>query len=297
MFGILAASWLALYQFLGVNSGFATSFSLLQQLWDLYGNPAADLEYAKLIPLAIIMLLWHKRDRLAAAGPGPRWPGVFLMGLALLAHLAGFSSQQSTLSTLALFAGIYSLMGIVWGAGVMREAFFPFFLLFFCVPLGSIMDDGTFKLRLLATRLTFFVSHTVLGVPLAIDGTTLTTPGGRAFEVIAACSGLRSFTALLVVTIIYAMTGLTRLWKRVFIVGVTVPLAIGCNVLRLSAMVVAHRAFGPRAGKFVHDTDWIITYGVAIAVIMVLGHLLREKDTPPQEENPATGEVIESCSA
>ncbi len=197
---------------------------------------------------------------------------------------------------LGLFLGLFSLVGVVWGSGVMWEAFFPFFLLAFCVPLGSVMDDGTFWLRLFATRLTFFVSHTLLGVPLAIDGTTLTTPDRTAFEVIAACSGLHSFTALLVVTIIYAMTGLRRFWKRILLVGATIPLAIGCNVLRLSAMVVAHRAFGARAGKFVHDTDWIITYGVAIVAIMVLGHLLREKDIPPAEEKTVPGNPIESCA-
>jgi exosortase len=176
----------------------------------------------------------------------------------------------------------------------MFETFFPFFLLFFCIPLGSIMDDGTFWLRLLATKLTFFVSHTLLGVPLARDGTTLTTPGGSAFEVIAACSGLHSFTALLVVTIIYAMTSLRRFWKRILIVSVTVPLAIGCNVLRLSAMVVAHRAFGARAGEFVHDTDWIITYGVAIVVIMLMGHWLRERNAAPPPEKMARLEPLEA---
>ena len=281
-FAILLLSWLGLFQFFGVSSGAWThNYSLPARLWMLYDSPGADLEYAKLVPFAVLALLWHKRDRFAAVVPGPRWPSLVLLGFALALHVVGFLAQQESISTIALFLGLYSLVGVVWAWGVMREAFFPFVLFAFCIPLGSLMDTLTFRLRVIATVLTEFVSHTLLDVPLTRQGTALIKPNGHAFEVVAACSGLHSFTALLVVTTIFAMVSLKTFARRAFLIAITVPLAVACNVLRLTAMVVADRAFGPKAGAFVHDTDWILTYGIAIASIMFLGHWLREKSPPP----------------
>jgi len=279
IFAVLLLCWIALFQFYGLSThAWTGDRSLFERLWSLYSTPGSDSEFAKLVPFAILALLWHKRECLAAAAEGPRWPALAALGLALALHLVGFIAQQESISAMALFLGLYSLIGLAWGWNVMKVAFFPFFLLAFCLPLGSLMDTMTFRLRLIATTLTQFVSHGLLDVPLKQEGTTLLKPDGHAFEVVAACSGLRSFTALLVVTTIYAMIALRTFGKRAFLVAVTIPLAIGCNVLRLTAMVVADRAFGPRFGEFVHDSDWIFTYGIAIATIMVLGHWLRGKD-------------------
>jgi exosortase len=277
IFGALLGCWLALFWFLGVSTQTWTgNLSLLTFLWRQYGLPATDSEFAKLIPFAVLALLWHKRDRLAATAPGPRWPALplFILGLGL--HIIGFLAQQETISTLGFFIGLYSLIGLTWGVGIMKETFFPFFLFAFCVPTGSVIDTITFWLRMISTTLTEFLSHDVLGVPLVQQGTILIKPDHHAFEVIAQCSGLRSFMALLVITIIYSMVSFQNWGKRVLLVAVTVPLAVSCNVLRLTAMVVADRAFGIRAGELVHDSDWIFTYGIAIAVIMALGHWLRE---------------------
>jgi exosortase len=282
IFAVLFIAWIALFHFDGLSTqAWTGNHSLLDRLWELYSSPGSDSEYAKLVPLAILALLWHKRERLAATAARARWPALAILGVALGLQLVGFLAQQESISAMGLFLGLYSLLGLAWGWEVMKEAFFPFFLLAFCVPLGSLMDTVTFWLRMTATTLTQFVSHDLLGVPLMQQGTTLLKPDGRAFEVVAACSGLRSFTALIVVTTIYAMVALRKIPKRALLIAVTIPLAIGCNVLRLTAMVVADRAFGVRAGEIVHDSDWIFTYGIAIASIMVIGHWLREKDESP----------------
>jgi exosortase len=282
IFLVLFISWIALFQFLGVSTqSWTGNLSLLSRLWMLYSVPDSDTGFAKLIPPAILFLLWHKRERLAATAAGPRWPALLLLAMALGFHLVGFLAQQESISSVALFLGLYSLVGLAWGSGVMLEAFFPFCLLLFCVPTGSAMETLTFWLRMIATTLTQFVSHDILSVPLVQHGTTLVKPDGNAFEIVAACSGLHSFTALLVITIIYAMVSLHGLGRRALLIGITVPLAVICNVLRLTAMVVADRAFGAKAGHMVHDSDWIFTYGVAIAVIMLLGNFLAEKSPPP----------------
>jgi len=281
IFAVLLLAWIALFQFYGISTPNSRgNYSLWIWLWDAWGNPVFDSAHGKIVPVAIAFLLWHKRDRLTASLGGARWPALAVLALSLLFHLAGFLTQQQRLSAIGLFLGFYSFVGLAWGWGAMKEAFFPLFLFAFCVPLGSFMDQLTLSLRLTASTLTRIIAGDILGVPLRQIGTTLMKPSGASFEVAAACSGLRSFTALLALTTIFAMVQLRKPWKRATIILMTVPLAVACNVLRLVVMVVADQAFGARAGHFAHDVDWIFTYGLAIACIMLMLWWLGEKKEP-----------------
>lgn len=281
IFGGLLVGWLALFQAYGLSTlAWTGNYSLFSRLWGLYSAPDSTIEHAKIVPLAIIALLWHKRSELAAIPLSARWPGLVLFTVAIGLHLLGFLAQQESISTVALFLGLYSLVGLAWGWRVMRETFFPFVLFAFCVPLGPLMATFTFWLQMVATALTAFVSHDVLGVPLRLQGTSLIKPDGSAFEVIGACSGLHSFMALLLITLVYAMVALRKGWKRAMMIGVSIPLAIGCNVVRLVSIVIADKAFGSRASAVAHESDWIITYGVALLSLMALSHWLSEKESP-----------------
>jgi hypothetical protein len=46
-------------------------------------------------------------------------------------HIAGFLLQQPLISIVALFAGIYALMGLAWGREWLRHSAYPFFLFVF----------------------------------------------------------------------------------------------------------------------------------------------------------------------
>src|SRR5258706_15338397 len=105
-----------------------------------------------------------KRDQLLPAQKGHWWLGLVLLGFALLVHAAGFVVQQTRISVIAFIVGLYALMGLTWGPRWLRASFFPFFLLFLCVPLSAVADTITVPLRLLATTITSFFCHIVLGI-------------------------------------------------------------------------------------------------------------------------------------
>ena len=140
--GLLGA-WLALFHFLGNSTlGYAPTHSL--PLWLYYtsvGNSKSLLEadgaYVLLVPFVVLFLMWFKRRELIALQLRPWWPGLGLVGLGLGFHLLGYAVQQPRLSILALITGIYGLMGLAWGPVWLRATFFPFFLLGFCIPVGS----------------------------------------------------------------------------------------------------------------------------------------------------------------
>src|SRR3972149_301392 len=137
-FGLLAA-WLALFHFLGNSTfGYVNTPSLPGWMLNAYRGNDWDEGRGVMIPLVVLALMWWKRKELLALPLGLWWPGLALVAFALVLHVLGYMIQQPRVSIVALFAGIYGLLGAAWGWRFMRASFFPFFLFAFCIPFGSL---------------------------------------------------------------------------------------------------------------------------------------------------------------
>ncbi len=211
------------------------------------------------------------------------------MVAALLLHLLGFLVQQTRLSVVSFYLGIYGLIGTIWGWRMLKAIFFPFFLFAFCVPLGTLAETITFPLRIVATNITTWVSQHLLGVTVIQSGNKILDAQGLfQYEVAAACGGLRSLTATLALASIYAFITLERPWRRAVMILSALPLAVAGNVLRLTMIILAAEAFGQKAGMWVHDNSILslLPYVPAFLGLGALGALLRE--SPPQSSPPPT---------
>ncbi len=278
IFFSLLAAWFLLFQFLGHCSfNFAKTPSLFEWMYNAYNTEALDSKHGQVIPFVVLALLWVRREALLQTMGGVWWPGLFLLAVALAMHLLGYFAQQPRLSIVAFYFGLYALCGLAWGRGFLRATFFPFILFAFAIPLGTFVEPLTFKLQLLAARATTWVTHDLLDIKLERIGTKLLDAHGTPYEVVAACSGIRSFFALLAITVIFAMLEFKSLWRRALIIFFTIPLAFVCNVLRLSALIVAAQAYGPKAGYYVHESFWIVTYTISVGSLFLVARWLREK--------------------
>jgi exosortase len=279
----LFASWCVLFQFFGISSfNFGTNTpSLFQWMYNAWNAPMMDSGQGNLIPFVVVILLWVKRQELAETIRGVWWPALAPMGLALLVHIFGFLVQQPRISMVGLFLGIYSLVGLVWGWKTMKASFFPFVLFAFCVPLGTFVQSLTLPLRLLATKMTFLTCNPGLGIPVLQHGTELYDKAGSMyFDVAPACSGIRSFVALLAVTTIFSMLSFKTFWKRALMIGLTIPLVLIFNVIRLVAIILATQAINKSAGLFVHEWFGFVTYMMATVCLLGVAHWLRDKTLP-----------------
>ena len=79
----------------------------------------------------------------------------------MVLHILGYALQQPRISIVALFTGIYGLMGLAWGREWLRKSFFPFFLFVFCIPLGGQAKFITVPLQLLVSWLVAVAAHIV----------------------------------------------------------------------------------------------------------------------------------------
>ena len=155
-FAVLAAAWVSLFCFWGNSTlGYTHSPSLLGWMWNAYLPTEHDInddQHGMLIPFVVAALFWWKRKELMAVRVQSWWPGFLVVVAALILHVLGYVVQQPRISILALFAGIFGLMGLAWGPQWLRTSFFPFFLFAFCIPLGSLADNITFNMRLMVCK-------------------------------------------------------------------------------------------------------------------------------------------------
>ena len=287
----LFAAWLILFHFLGNSTlGYFNTSSLLEWMKIVYNQEGSDDGHGILIPFAVIGLFWWKRKELLAIPQKTWWPSLIIVAFALVTHAFGFLVQQPRISIVALFVGIYGLIGLSWGFGWLKASFFPMVLFVFCVPVGGYVEQITLPLRIFATNITYIVAHDVFGLSIIKKGTQLFDANGAYnYDVAAACSGIRSLISLLALTTIYSMMTFKSNWKRLLVISMAVPLAVASNVLRLTCIVVAAEAFGQKAGDFVHEWSGFLTYAVAIAAMLLMGKWLGERKplTATPEDKPS----------
>lgn len=288
IFGGLLAGWVLLFQFYGCVSSMAGhNHSLFTWMWQKWSDPSNDASHAKLIPFVTLYLLWARRERFARSCAEAWWPGLLMVAMALGLHVIGFVVQQPRFSMVALFSGAWGLIGLVWGWETLKLTFFPFFIFGFCVPVGGTFALGlTLQLRLMAANATAFVAHNLLDVDVVRAGTALHDPAGHwNYDVAAACSGIRSFVALLAISTIFSVLTMRKLWKRAVLILLTIPLSLICNIFRLTTIILASEAFqkngdSEAAGRFVDAWFGYVTYAVAIGLLLLAGRLLKEKPSP-----------------
>ena len=297
LFAGLLLAWVALFHFFGNPTlGYINTRSMFDWLRNSYVQSTDD-NFGMFIPLVVLALLWWKRDELRAAEKKIWWPplGLFLLGVML--HLVGYTVQQTRLSVVGFFFGLYGIMGLLWGWGMLRATFFPFFLFAFTVPLTGEMEGLTLPLRHLATKITVLASH-VMGIDVVQEGTLMKDRAGHfSYNVEAACSGLRSLTTMLMLGCIFGFTAFRSNWKRALLIFSALPLAVCGNVLRLLGIVlaanwkydqmtqaqrpVAEAAEAAQAlGSYVHEHAVLklVPYIPAFVGMMLLARWLREDE-------------------
>jgi exosortase len=290
LFFILLLAWLALFHFWGNSTlGYKSTPSLFGWLDYCYQTP--DDAHGQLIPFVVLALFWWKRESLLKIPKGHWWPALIGVVLALMLHIVGFKIQQTRVSVAAFFLGLYGIMGIVWGRPWLLHSFFPFFLFGFCIPLRTLSDEITFPLRLMATSTSAWISQTILGINVMRQGTILFDANGSyQYEVAAACSGLRSLIAIIVLATIYGFMNYGGAGRRLLIIAAALPLAVVGNILRLLVIIIAAETFGQSAGNYAHESALfsLLPYVPVFAGLPLLGYYLREPDA--SGITPVTGE-------
>nr|AAO85848.1 putative membrane protein [Sphingomonas elodea ATCC 31461]AAP57693.1 GelM [Sphingomonas elodea ATCC 31461] len=211
-----------------------------------------------------------------------RQPGnLFLGGLALLLALCIYTGGRvfdfSSIETLGLVATLVAAGFLYFGGRAIRATWFPVLWLFFLVPPpGWAVDRVTAPLK-------EFVSYAATGLlsrfdyPILREGVTLYV-GPYQLLVEDACSGLRSLSSLVVVTLLYIYIKNKPSWRyALFIAALVIPVAVFTNVLRIIILVLITYHMGDEAAQsFLHVSTGMVMFVVALLCIFAIDWVVEQ---------------------
>ncbi len=254
---------------------------LLYWLADLWYNDA-DMGHGFFVPLIAGYIAWQKRSQIEGLAPEPNWWGAVVMlwgALQLYIGTLGAETYSARTSLVISIAGAVLLLG---GKKYLRIFWFPIFLLFFMIPIPSVIyNEITFPLQLLASRVAEN-AISALGIPIIREGNVLEL-ASQKLDVVEACSGIRSLLTLTFLSLVYGYFCEKRTWLRVVLFFSTIPIAITANAARVTLTgVIANFKPELAEGLFHEAQGWVI-FMVAFAIlagvhqVLVRGAKMMEK--------------------
>jgi exosortase len=162
----------------------------------------------------------------------------------ILLFLAGTVAAEFFTRRMAVLLTLAGLVLYYRGGNQLRAWWLPFFLVGFTIPLPEVvLNSITLPLQLLASRIAVVLLES-RHVPVALAGNVILLPGQELF-VAEACSGLRSLSALLGLTLLIGGTTLRWTSTRVVLLLLAIPAAIAANAFRVFGTGFGAYYFGP----------------------------------------------------
>ncbi|MET0308815.1 MAG: exosortase V [Sphingomonas sp.] len=257
--GAIAGYWFAVLGLLAL--AIPTFITLARQVWSSEGGVHGPIVLA-----TGIWMLWRQSGAVASlARPGNMVLGLPMLVLALLIYTAGRVFDFISIETAGLVCTAFAAAYLYFGGRALRAIWFPVLWLFFLIPPpGWVVDRLTAPLKEFvsfgATKFLLLFDY-----PILRQGVTLFI-GPYQLLVEDACSGLRSLSSLVVVTLLYIYIKNKPSWRYSLLVVLwIIPVAVVANIIRIVILVLITYYWGDAAAQsFLHSTAGIVMFVVAL---------------------------------
>lgn len=251
--------------------GFWPAFEKLVIRWNSDEN-----SYCYLIIPLFLYLCWENKKKFNFRRFSWNRLGLIPVLLSILIMATGEFGSMETILYTGIYGCFVGIMFILYGLRL-RRLLFPLLILSFIIPLPPFLGRMlTFNLKLAAS--TFSVGFLrMAGVSVLQDGNIIEI-GITQLQVVDACSGLRYFVPLILMALLFGYFYTKRLWQKVGLLLVVLPLSIVVNGLRIFFTGMLHIWGHPElAEDFFHDFSGWVVFMIAGAVLygvtMALRHL------------------------
>lgn len=272
---------------------YAPNLQELATLWVREPNYSHGI----LVPAIAAWLLWRRRSLLARAERSQSEGWVWgLLGLAAVLAVRAwlFARNETWFENLTLLPALAMAWIAVAGWKSLRWSWPGLLFLLFMFPLPGRVDGWlAMPLQRLATVASGQWLH-AMGINALIEGNVLTVAGHK-LEVARACNGLSMMLTLTCVTATVVVLLELRLWQRIVLLASAVPVALFCNILRITATGVSCVIF--KDNPEIIDTyahDWAgyammpVGFGLVLLEAKLLSRLVVEVDDDVEERLKAS---------
>lgn len=227
-----------------------------------------DAEHGLLIAPIAIWLAW--RDGVAKhTNPAPKW-GATIIALGIVLYILGRAGGVATVPRVALVIGLVGLTMWYGGWRQIVHWWLPFALLILTIPVPeTIISAITLPLQGIAASMGAEMLSW-RSIPVMLSGNIIHLPGQMLF-VSEACSGLRSLTALISLALLAGALFLKYPLTRVFLLGLSVVVAIMINGFRVFLTGFLVYFIDPALGEgFMHLTEGYLLFIVSFLILAAI---------------------------
>jgi exosortase len=260
----------------------ATFWPNLRRLWEKT-NPftgEANWGHAIAVPFIGFYYLYVHRDELRSTPIKTAWSGlVILLGGVLVFGYGIWPGQNDFIKDFGMVVTLFGVVTMLCGWRVLRLAAFPILFLICAIPWpGLVYSRVAGPLQQLAAQVAVWVldiarvdSPSVFGTKISyvVAGQT------RTLNVAEACAGLRSLMTFIAVGGAVAFLSSRALWQKVIVMASAVPIAIFCNVMRVSGQGLIDRYVSHELSEgFAHQFVGLVMLVPAFLFILLIGWML-----------------------
>lgn len=231
-------------------------------------TPEGDQSYGALVPVIALALFIYHREALKKAPPGGHTLGLPLLAIGILLYILAVRCLNPRMAMASIPFLLYGGIQFAWGRAAARVVLFPCVFLMFMIPVAA-LEQATSRLQFIITGAVGWLSH-LLGISILAVGTTLTaTDGSFNFEIAEGCSGIRSLTAMTMLTAVFVHLTQDRLWKKGIIFSCSLGFAIVGNIGRIFSIVLLAKFYDPKlAAGLYHEYSGFLFFPIAIMAMI-----------------------------
>ena len=222
----------------------------------------------------IIYMFWNKREFLTENIGRHSYLSVLLVVFSIIIYLISLQLQIPTITSLATVMTILSILVYLSGVKSLKKLITPIILLVIIIPIpNQIYSMLTLPLQLKASQASELIIR-LLNVPVLREGNVIDIPG-KSFQVVEACSGMRSIITLVTLSLIIAYFTLTKNISKLLLLASSIPVAFLVNIIRVVVMVLAFHFFKmDLTSGTVHSIMGIVIFGIALLILFMLTRIL-----------------------
>lgn len=211
-----------------------------------------------LLPPLALYITWISRKQIFGLPVEPDSHGLLLTGFSCFVFVLGKLASEFFLTRISFVILLAGFILTFWGSRRLRALGFPLLLLATMVPLPVMFYNSVAApLQLFASKAATQIVE-ALGVTVFRDGNIIQL-AGISLGVAEACSGLNSLSALVVGSILLGFLCCSGAVSRAALIAISVPMAIGVNVLRVAGTAILADHNEELAMGFYHAfSGWLV---------------------------------------
>jgi len=239
-------------------------------LWDRWTMSVWQNGHGILVTVVVLYLVWGELQKLKSLPLSSNPWGFAVLIPALLIHMLDTGIHSQLLSGIALFLSLPGLALLFLGTERTKAILFPLSTLLLTLPIPLVFTESMhLVLRHIATKSVAWLLN-LMGVPVFSTGTLLEVEGG-SLMVADACSGFATLYAAMTIAILTAYFCKSPR-RRILLLLIAAPLAIGVNIMRVLLLTLLVNWFGLDVlATSAHEISGLLTFVIALPIIFYLG--------------------------